>query len=271
LILDNVDTQEAALEVEKALSKLRGGDVIITSRIADWSAAVQTTELDVLSQQDGAAFLLERTGPRRSNTDTDTRDAAAIAHELGGLALALEQAGAYIAKNRFSLSEYRQRWESTREKVLVWYDERLMQYPRSVAMTWQTSVDQLGQPERGLLNLLAWLAPEPIPVLLLDGVDADGTEAREALSELASRSLAKWTADGDAFTIHRLVQEITRRGIAGDQQESSLERALGLVEGKLPSAFWNLQGWQVWEKLARTVAHCSLAYAIRCSRQKLRG
>jgi hypothetical protein len=61
LILDNADTPEAALEVEKTLPKLQGGDVIITSRIADWSAAVQTTELDALAEKDAAAFLLERT------------------------------------------------------------------------------------------------------------------------------------------------------------------------------------------------------------------
>ena len=61
LILDNADTPEAAAEVEKTLPKLQGGGVIITSRIADWSTAVQTTELDVLGEEDAAAFLLERT------------------------------------------------------------------------------------------------------------------------------------------------------------------------------------------------------------------
>jgi hypothetical protein len=65
LILDNADTPDAAVEVEKILPKLQGGGVIITSRIADWSAAVQTTELDVLGEQDAVAFLLERTEPRR--------------------------------------------------------------------------------------------------------------------------------------------------------------------------------------------------------------
>jgi hypothetical protein len=102
LILDNADTPEAAIEVEKTLPKLQGGNVIITSRIADWSAAVQTTELDVLGEQDAAAFLLERTESRRKKTTTDTEEAAVLAHELGSLALALEQAGAYIAKNHFS-------------------------------------------------------------------------------------------------------------------------------------------------------------------------
>ena len=61
---------------------------------------------------------------------TDSEDAAVVARDLGGLALALEQGGAYIAKIRVSFSEYRKRWESRKEEVLAWHDERLMQYPR---------------------------------------------------------------------------------------------------------------------------------------------
>ena len=253
LIIDNVDTPDAAVEVEKTLPKLQGGDVIITSRIADWGAEVQTTELDVLGEQDAAAFLLERTEQRRKKTDTDTEDASVLVHELGGLALALEQAGAYIAKNRFSLSEYRRRCGATREIVLGWYDERLMKYPSSVATTWQASADQLAQPERKLLNILAWLAPEPIPVSLLEGVSVDDADARDALSALVSWSLARFTADGDNFTIHRLVQEITRQRLSGDEKESTLERALEILNAKLPSPHWDREGWQLWGRLA---PHC---------------
>ena len=72
--------------------------VIITSRVADWSTAVQTVELDVLAEEDAAAFLLERTESRRKKILTDSEDAAAVARDLGGLALALEQGGAYVAK-----------------------------------------------------------------------------------------------------------------------------------------------------------------------------
>jgi hypothetical protein len=236
--------------VEKTLPKLQGGDVIITSRITDWSVAVQTTELDVLSEQDAAAFLLERTEQRRKKADTDTDDASVLAHELGGLALALGQAGAYVAKNRLSFSEYHRRWEATREKFLAWYDPRLMQYPSSVATTWQTTFDQLTQSERTLLNILAWFAPEPVPVSLLEGVLLDGADTRDALSGLVSWSLARWTADGEGFTIHRLVQEITRQRLSGNEKASSLERALEILNTKLPSPDWNQNGWHLWELLA---------------------
>ena len=89
-----------------------------------------------------------------------------------------------------------------------------MQYPSSLATTWQATVDQPAQPERALLNVLAWFAPEPVPASLLEGVPVDGADARDALTGLVSWSLARLTADGDAFTIHRRVQEITRQRLS---------------------------------------------------------
>jgi hypothetical protein len=132
---------ESRLAPNSRQPRLRGGQVIITSRIADWSPAVQTAEpLNVLEETEAVAFLLERTEAKRRRTLADPQEAMALAREMGGLALALEQAGAYVAKNGLSFSEYRQRWESRKAEVLVWYDKRLMNYSSSVAVTWQTMI-----------------------------------------------------------------------------------------------------------------------------------
>jgi hypothetical protein len=192
LILDNADTSEAAAEVEKTPPQLQGGQVIITSRIADCTAAVQPIELDVLVEVDAATFLLERTESGRKKMVSDSEDAAAVARDLGGLALALEQAGAYIKKLRLSFSEYRRRWEASKAEALAWHDERLMQYHSSVAATWQTTIEMLSSSERKLLNILAWLAPEPIPVSLLEGNIGDTADPRDTLTGLASWSLVRW-------------------------------------------------------------------------------
>jgi hypothetical protein len=167
LIVDNVDTEDAASEVQRLLARMRAGHVLITSRIGNWSAGIEPLELDVLGPADAVAYLLERTPHRRRAGDDATR-AGAIARELDGLALALEQAGAYIDRQRFSFVEYLKRWEAKRPDVLRWHDLRLMQYPASVAITWETSFAQLSPPERRLLEVLAWLAPEPIPLFLFD-------------------------------------------------------------------------------------------------------
>jgi hypothetical protein len=43
-----------------------------------------------------------------------------------------------------------------------------MQYPASVAVTWETTFVQLLEAEKRLLDVLSWLAPEPIPLWLFE-------------------------------------------------------------------------------------------------------
>jgi hypothetical protein len=168
LIFDNVDTEEAARAVEALLSRLSAaGQVLVTSRLSGWSGAVESLALDVLAASDAQEFLLERTEDRRRKERDDAKQALRLAAELGQLALALEQAAAYIAKHRLTFAQYLDLWRTKHDQVLAWFDERLMQYPMSVAVTWQTSFDQLTAAGRDLLNLLAWFAPDPIPESLL--------------------------------------------------------------------------------------------------------
>jgi len=158
LIIDNVDTPKAAESVESMLAKLHTGHVVITSRLSQWGDAVEALALDVISEPAARDLILERTAGRRKPTATDEADALALANDLGRLPLALEQAGAFIAKHRGSLQEYRTRWKVQEAKVLTWHDQRTMKYPHSVATTWQTSVERLSDDGRGLLNILCWLA-----------------------------------------------------------------------------------------------------------------
>jgi len=255
LIVDNVDTDEAAREVERLLAKLRAGHVLITSRIANWSAGVEPLELHVLASDAAVAFLLERTPHRRQSAD-DASQAAAIARELDGLALALEQAGAYIDKLRLSFAEYLARWEAKRLEVLRWHDLRLMQYPASVAITWETTFAQLTEPEQRLLEVLAWLAPEPIPLFLFEA--APLTEAisdpREVLAGLAGYSLARFDATGDSVLVHRLVQEISR-GRGGETEPSAgLQTALNAVDAAAEGDPDDVRTWAIWIPLAPHVA-----------------
>ena len=98
LILDNVDSKEALAAVEGLLKTLHGGQVLITSRLSDFSGNFAPLPLNVLSPDNATAFLLARTEGRRRSSADDEAKAREIAKELDGLALALEQAAAYIAK-----------------------------------------------------------------------------------------------------------------------------------------------------------------------------
>ncbi len=164
LILDNVDDEKSAEVVERLLPKLQNGHVVITSRLARWRGQVQPLELDVLSIESAAEFLLERTNPEGSRgrkvQTSDAEDALQLAKDLDGLALALEQAGAYIVARRKTLAQYIELWRKHDKQVQTWHNMREMQYPRSTATTWETTLEQLSEDERALLNVMAWFDAE---------------------------------------------------------------------------------------------------------------
>ena len=61
LILDNVDTKEAAYATQEILSRLKGGHSLITTRMKNWPTPVSSQALATLSPRDAAEFLLKRT------------------------------------------------------------------------------------------------------------------------------------------------------------------------------------------------------------------
>jgi len=293
LILDNVDTEEAARAVESLLASLRAGHVVITSRLGNWGQGVDPLELDVLDEGPSTAFLLERTDRRRRATPDDESDARTLARELDGLALALEQAGAYVAHQRCSLADYLARWRDHEPRVVGWHDARLMQYPRSVAVTWETTLAQLTPPARALLNLLSWLAPDPIPVAMFRGTEAVGLVSagfagpgargairrcfanvariwgrasphpEDALANLAAYSMLKWDEPGELFSVHRVVQQISRHRTPEPDRPFWIEQTLKMVDGYAQGDPMDVRTWPVWEPLqthaAAIVAHADAA------------
>ncbi len=232
LILDNVDSPDAAEAVDALIARLHGGNVLLTGRLARWGIEIEAIELDVLAEKAAADFLLARTEGRRRATKEDRALVSVIAQELGFLPLALEQAGAYIAERRLSLAAYLEEWQSRHDQVLARFDPRVSHYPASVAVTWQTSFDRLSTPARRLLQWLAWLGPEPIPESLLEvplsGVAEPGLsmDYRDALVELETYSLVTRAAESPMLTVHRLVQDVTRYSLRNDPENESLIEAL---------------------------------------------
>jgi TIR domain/NB-ARC domain len=107
LILDNVDDEKAVTATDKLIARLKGGKVIVTSRASRCPAHLRTLELGAIAAEQAAQFLLERTHASRAAARDDTAQAHALAHELGGHALALQLAGAYISDRRVSFERYR--------------------------------------------------------------------------------------------------------------------------------------------------------------------
>jgi tetratricopeptide (TPR) repeat protein len=268
LILDKADTREAAEAVEALLPRLQAGHVVVTSRLSDWSSSVESLELDFLGADAAVEFLLERTKNRRAADASDDDKARELAQELDGLALALEQAGAFISQMRCSFSDYLQRRHAREEKVRAWHDARLMHYPFSMAVTWDTTFEQLDGPGRALLNFLCWLAPEPVPRALLSGMKlqrskhnaAEGTPAEDvdiedALASLAGFSMLKWETGNQAFRIHGLILEAIRERLPEEDRKGILQGMMFLVDNYLPGdpPPNDVRSWPLWETMAAHV------------------
>ena len=90
---------------------------IVTARAANFPAGVRKLELGVLDEDAATAFLLERTrGDRAAGGRRCRSRRARLARELGGLALGLEQAGAYIATERIGFARYLKLWRESRRE-----------------------------------------------------------------------------------------------------------------------------------------------------------
>ena len=274
IILDNVDDDEAVGAVAKLMARLRGGHVIVTARAADFPASLRKIELGVLDEDAATEFLLERTQEDRVQAPDDVARARELARELGGLALGLEQAGAYIAKQRIGFVGYLKLWREKRETVLKWFDRGLMSYDHDVglAATWATSVEKLTAESRRMLDRLAFLAPDPIPDLLIDVAvpgEAADPDAREALAGLYSYSLATQAkGEGGAakgFVVHRLVQDFARRALNEKRGEAALREALRWIDAAFRGDPNDARSWPVLNPLA---PH-ALAVALRANESEI--
>jgi tetratricopeptide (TPR) repeat protein len=265
LILDNADTEVALTAVDQLLPRVAGGHALITSRMTDYAGGIGAVALDVLADDDAAAFLLERTADHRTLAPDDNARALELARELDGLALAMEQVAAHIRKERLSFAFYLDLWHTNTAAALHWYNARTMLYPRSLAVTYQTSVDQLSEPAKEFFRALSWLAPDPIPFFALEG-DHAPANSRALLAELENLSLARRDTAGTSFTVHRLVQEITRQQQPAPPPPPALLIALDRINGMFPNEAGDVRTWPV----AAVLAPHALAVALHAAAYEIR-
>ena len=201
--------------------------MLITSQSAVWPPG-QAVQVPVLGTEVAAVFLVNRTG------DPDSQAAAALAAELGGLPLALEQAAAYIQATATTLAGYLSVFRDRRADLLA--RGEAAGHPADVAATLGLALSRLeaeAPAAAGLLRLLACLAPEPVPLplLLADAQTAgelapdvaatvgpllgDPVAAGDAVAALRRYSLVTPAGDG-LVLVHRLVQAITLDQIPAD-------------------------------------------------------
>ena len=265
LVFDNAKDRA---DVRKYIPQGEIGHVLITSRNANWLGTATPLDVKVLEREESIDLLLKRTGY------TDREAADALADALGDLPLALEQAGAYMDATRRSLPDYLEMF--TKRKNELW--DRAghpPDYKYTVATTWNIAFDEVKQISSSgadLLNLCAFLAPDDIPVELLnsgveylpgslDAVAGDRLAFDDAVDPLRRYSLVEITAG--TISVHRLVQAVTRDRLDGDEKKKWAEAAVRIVNKAFPYRSDDVQTWHVCSRLLpHALAAAELAEAF---------
>jgi tetratricopeptide (TPR) repeat protein len=168
LILDNVEDLQL---LPPFLPSLNEGHIVLTTRAFATTSLARRIEVKELDDTPGAVLLLRRAGivpADRGLEDASLEEqmvACALSKELGGLPLALDQAGAYTEETQCGLTNYQQRYQKQRAQLLA-RRGGVSDHPEPVATTWAISFEKVKQKSRlaaQMLQFCAFLAPDAIP------------------------------------------------------------------------------------------------------------
>jgi tetratricopeptide (TPR) repeat protein len=273
LILDNADDLTV---VREFVPPMFGGCILLTTRAQAMGRFAARIEVDTMPTDIGALFLLRRALPMPSSASLQDADAADVAkareicEELGGLPLALDQAGAFIENAQCSLQHYQELYRAHRTHLLKQRGDLVMDHPAPVAATWSLSfekVEQRSPVAADLLRFCAFLHPDAIPVeLITKGVPHLGPELAkvsedemaldDAIATARAYSLIRRNASENTLSVHRLVQTVLRDAMDEEIRHMWAERAMLSVSAVFPNV-----EFAVWTQCERYLSH-----ALSCAK-----
>ncbi len=223
--------------------------VLITSRFSDWSSFAMEVPLEVLPI-DEAVELLQRRANRK-----DELGAALLAETLGCFPLALDHAAATCRRAQIDFLDYANRYEQMLHTL-----PNASEYPQSVAVTFALAIEEAGKnciATEALMAFVGLCAPDPIPMMLLEGAQSDErarTTATMALTELSLLTPVLSNEGSPTFVAHRLVQAVARA--RSRERGTSTEAFAKLVERL--SEIYPSDGYQsplCWPRCAELSPH----------------
>jgi len=272
MVLDGLDDLQM---LNKFLPFESSGHVLVTTLGHVAGHLAHPVPVMEMADRDAAIFLLNRA----RLPDGEIRDgelpwpaygqAIAIVREMGGLTLALDQAGAYIEETRCGLDGYLQRYRRQGVKLLSWRGQQAHTHQDSIQ--WALSltfvkVDRLCSEAMNLLYLFAFLHPDMIPkdiieqgMAALDGplrvLKANAIALDKALAILFRFSLIRQRMDTSSLSIHRVFQVVLKEGLTTVRQRQWATRAVRLVSAVFPQA--EFSNWSTCEKYLSQARHCA--------------
>ncbi len=273
LILDNVDDLQL---VDEWIPMDHHGAVLLTTRQHETGSIAQAMELNVFTDDDddGMLLLLKRAKRITSHLPLAKIEASegvvarAITQQLGGLPLALDQAGAYIAETRCSVADYLHLLQQEQKMLLARRGTIVADHSQSVTTTFSLAFEQIRQKNEAaieLLKLCAYLAPDAIPLELitlgashlgtiLEPVAAEALKIDQTLETLQAYSLLRREGESHTLSIHRLVQVVLQDTLENSQKQLWTERTILAVNAAFPQVEHSN-----WPECERLLTHALLA------------
>lgn len=258
LIFDNAEDLNVLTEL---LPRTGNGQVLITTQHDQpgWKDHGHVLRCEEFTTTEAASFLLHLSG-------SDDRTAAnSLGKELGRHPLALKQAGAYVSQNRVTLKEYRELFKTREAEMLG---------EGAIPTTMALALKKVGRARVAgdLLNLLAFLPPDEIPLLLLaSGGDALPSKLSMAVADPLQRAKAigvlngycmLTSASGEAIAVHPMVQAVVR-GRLRARRKLWAGAAVKLVNGVFPVNGRDVANWPACAQLL-SHAQVSTRFAESC-------
>ena len=270
VILDNAD--ELAL-LREFLPAPTTGRLLLTTRAQALGQLATRIDIETLDADAAALLLLRRAGllaldaPLALADQADRQAAAQLALALGGLPLALDQAGAYLEETGCSLQQYLDLYQSRRADLLGQRGGVVLDHPDAVATTWSlsfASVESRSVLAADLLRLCSVLHPDAIPEeLFLQGaaqlgpalaaMQTDPLAFNQALSVIGNYSLLRRSSREHTLWMHRLVQAVLQDVMTMQERDQWTGRAIAALNEVFPEV--SVQEWGQWERCERLLPH----------------
>jgi tetratricopeptide (TPR) repeat protein len=271
LILDNAD--DLAL-LPEFLPPVLGGHLLLTTRTIATGRLAHRLEIETLPPESGALFLLRRAAllapdATLEHTTHEERELALqISQELGGLPLALDQAGAYLEETGTNLISYWQIYQQHRDEMLRRRGGLVTDHPAPVATTWLLSFQQVEEKNPAaadLLRVCAYLSPDAIAEEILtagaslwgsvlSSVAGDAFQLNQVIEVLLAYSLVRRDPKAKTLSIHRLVQAVLQDIQKEDERRIWAKRVMLAVNAAFPEPEYG-----IWSQCERLLPHALLA------------
>ena len=231
------------------------GHTIVTSRNPHWQDVATPVEVTQLSRRESIQLLTARL-PGLSAESAD-----AVAEALGDLPLALQQAAGLLGDTGMAVDEYLRLLSGAAARVLGY---RPTATDRTVPASWKVAFDRLGADDPAalrLLSMIAWLAPEPVPLtvfttrpdLLPDPLPArlaDPLTVAALTGLLQRRGLIQATPQ--SVQLHRVPAALLRdrdRDRTGPGMAAGRAAVLRTLRTVVPDESWEVSAWPIWQQL----------------------